>query len=157
MPETNPPVGAPDPNAPAPATTTGLTPNVAAGLACLLPLVGGIIFLALEKKDKFVRFWAMQSVFLGGILFGVTIVLGIASFIFGMIPLIGFVLVAVLLFAKFAFGVAWFVVYVIAIFKAFTGQEWEVPWLGPLARKQLAQMDASAMPPSETPPPPATP
>ena len=46
-----------------------MTPNVAAGLAALFPLIGGIIFLVLEKRSQFVRFWAMQSVVVGGGLF----------------------------------------------------------------------------------------
>src|SRR5260221_7946390 len=130
MPETPPPppVGIPDPNAPAPAAT-GLAPNVAAGLACLFPLVGRIVFLVLEKKDRFVRFWAMQSIFLGGLLFAVTIAVGVASFVFAFIPLIGAIVVPLLWLAKLVFGLARFVVYVIAIIKAFTSPEWGIPWL----------------------------
>ena len=40
---------------------TGLAPNIAATICAALPLVGGIIFLALEKKNAFVRFWAITS------------------------------------------------------------------------------------------------
>src|SRR5215210_4118924 len=38
-------------------TSTGLPSNVAAALACI-PLVGGLIFYILEKRDQFVRFYA---------------------------------------------------------------------------------------------------
>ena len=41
-------------------TSTGLPSNVAAALACF-PLVGGIIFYILEKRDGFVRFYAMDK------------------------------------------------------------------------------------------------
>ena len=44
------------------------------------------------------------------------------------------------------FGIVWFIVYVIAAVKAFSGQEWEIPWLGKLARKQLAQTDGPTAP-----------
>ena len=44
--------------------TTGLPSNVAAALACI-PLVGGLIFYLLEKRDAFVRFYAMQSILFG--------------------------------------------------------------------------------------------
>ena len=83
-----PPVGPPDPNAPA-AQTTGLTPNVAAGIACLFTIVGGIVFLVLEKKNQFVRFWAMQSVFLGGLALAVSIVTRVAGVGVNFIPWIG--------------------------------------------------------------------
>ena len=45
--------------------STGLPSNVAAALACI-PLVGGLIFYILEKRDQFVRFYAMQSIIFGG-------------------------------------------------------------------------------------------
>ncbi|MDQ6912969.1 MAG: hypothetical protein M3128_08865, partial [Verrucomicrobiota bacterium] len=58
-----------DPVTPGPAatksTTTDLPSNVAAALACI-PLIGGIIFYVLEKRDAFVRFYAMQSIIFGG-------------------------------------------------------------------------------------------
>src|SRR5215467_16407399 len=44
--------------------STGLPSNVAAAIACI-PLVGGIIFYILEKRDSFVRFYAMQSIIFG--------------------------------------------------------------------------------------------
>nr|MDQ2660134.1 hypothetical protein [Verrucomicrobiota bacterium] len=59
-----PPV-APAVNANATSSTTGLPSNVAAALACI-PLIGGIIFYVLEKRDAFVRFYAMQSIIFGG-------------------------------------------------------------------------------------------
>src|SRR6476660_1086193 len=54
--------------APAPevnASSTGLPSNLAAASACI-PLIGGIIFYVLEKRDGFVRFYAMQSIIFGG-------------------------------------------------------------------------------------------
>src|SRR5207249_6496035 len=44
--------------------STGLPSNIAAALACI-PLVGGLIFWFLEKRDNFVRFYAMQSIIFG--------------------------------------------------------------------------------------------
>ena len=49
-----------------PPNSTGLPSNVAAALACF-PLIGGIIFYLLEKRDSFVRFYAMQSIIFGAI------------------------------------------------------------------------------------------
>src|SRR6476646_6266694 len=69
-------------------TSTDLPSNVAAALACF-PLIGGIIFYLLEKRDGFVRFYAMQSIIFGAawLLFGIgwRIVYGILA----SIPAIG--------------------------------------------------------------------
>jgi uncharacterized membrane protein len=135
----SPPEGS-NPTAPTPATT-GLAPNVAAGLACLFTIVGGIVFLVLERKDKFVRFWAMQAVFLGGLILAVSVVVRIAHFIFDLIPWVGRLLLLVLELGNVIFTLAWFIVYVICVVKAFSKQEWEIPWLGQLARQQLEQTD----------------
>ena len=118
--------------------STGLAPNIAATICAALPLVGGIIFLVLEKKNAFVRFWAMQSVFFGGFCFGLSILLQIVTFILAHIPLLGWLLLLVLWIASLAFWLGSVVVWVITIIKAFSNVEWEIPYLGKLARKQLA-------------------
>ena len=141
------PVEEPEPSAPAP-VGTGLAPNIAAGIACLFSIVGGVVFLVLEKKDKFVRFWAMQSVFLGGLSLAVSIVVRIAHLVFEFIPWIGKVLIFVTGIANMLFGLASLIVYIICIVKAFSNQEWEIPWLGKLARKQLEQTDGPPAPPA---------
>src|SRR5947207_7023303 len=69
-------------------TTTGLPPNVAAALACF-PLIGGIIFYVLEKRDSFVRFYAMQSIIFGAAWCLFNIVSSIIHVIFASVPAIG--------------------------------------------------------------------
>ena len=128
--EATPPV----PNEP----STDLAPNIAATICAALPLVGGIVFLVLEKKDAFVRFWAMQSVFFGGFFMGVSILIKIAIFILAFIPILGWLVGLLLLAALFAFLAGCSIVWVISIIKAFSKVEWEIPYLGKLARKQLA-------------------
>ena len=70
--------------------TTDLPSNVAAALACF-PLIGGIIFYILEKRDGFVRFYAMQSIIFGAawLLFGIA--WRIVYSILAIIPAIGWV------------------------------------------------------------------
>ena len=142
-----PPAAAPEPTLPAP-VTSGIEPHIAAGLAAVFPLVGGVIFLVLEKKDKFVRFWAMQSVFFGGLAFAISIALRVVAFVFGFLPFIGKLMLFLLLIVYPIFGLAWFIVWVIGMVKAFSGKEWEIPWLGKLARQQLAKMDGETPPPA---------
>ena len=137
MPESEPPTPPPAPE------STGLPRHIAAGIACIFTLIGGIVFLILEKKDRFVRFYAMQSVFLGGLLLAVSILMRVMAFLFQFIPFLGKLLMLALWVLHVVFSVAWLVAYVVQIVKAFSNKEWEIPYLGPLARKQLGEAPPS--------------
>jgi uncharacterized membrane protein len=112
---------------------TGLTPNLAATLAAFFLLVGGIVFLILEKKNQYVRFYAMQSVFLGGVVVALSIGMSIVMILLSGIPLIGTVIWLAMVVVRLAVFVGW----VVLIVKAYSGKEWEIPYLGKLAREQL--------------------
>jgi uncharacterized membrane protein len=117
-------------------TSTGLPSNVAAAIACI-PLVGGIIFYILEKHDAFVRFYAMQSIIFGGAWFLFNIASMIVHLIFGSVPAIGpFLSLLWGLVAMFV-HIGFLVVWIVATVKAFTGIRWEIPYIGPMARKQM--------------------
>jgi uncharacterized membrane protein len=117
-------------------TSTGLEPNVAAGLSTLVTVITGIIFLLLEKRDAYVRFWAMQSVVFGIAWFAVTLVftvihailhaifwpLGLLWGLFSAVVYLGFV-----------------IVWIVMIIQAFSGKQWSIPYLGRIAREQLAK------------------
>jgi uncharacterized membrane protein len=122
--------------------TTGLPRNIAAGLASIFPLVGGVVFLVLERRDRFVRFYAVQSILLGAVAVMVWMSIELVNFIFSHIPLIGGFLGMVMGGANRVFSLAWFVVYVVVIVKAFMGKEWEIPYLGQVARRQTAERPA---------------
>ena len=135
-PVTTPPSTAPEPDATGRSTSTGLPSNVAAALACI-PLIGGIIFYILEKQDNFVRFYAMQSIIFGGAWFLVGIVLKIMMAVLLIIPVIGWFF-AILLGILWVLGwLAFLVIFLITVVKAFTGTRWEIPYIGPLAQKQM--------------------
>ena len=89
---------------------TGLPRNVAAGLASIFILVGGIVFLVLERKDRFVRFYAVQSILLGVVVLMVSVSVEVVEFIFTRIPLIAGLLTGALGLIKGGFSLAWFVV-----------------------------------------------
>lgn len=100
--------------------------NVMGAAAYLLGPLTGVIFLLLEKKDKFIRFHAMQSTILFGGLF-------VLNFALGFIPLLGWL-------AGLILSMASFVLWIVLMWKAFNGEEYEVPYIGKIAREQLAKL-----------------
>ena len=131
-----PPPPGPEP-APAPESpTTGLPSNVAAAIACI-PLIGGIVFYILEKRDGFVRFYAMQSIIFGGAWLLFNIASSILHAIFGAIPAIGGILVFFWAIIAALVQIAFLVVWIVATIKAFTNVRWDIPYVGPIARKQI--------------------
>jgi uncharacterized membrane protein len=102
-------------------TSTGLQENVAGLLCYVLGWISGIVFLLIEKENKFVRFHAMQSI----IVFGA---LTVASWILGLIPVIG-------PFIGWIIGVIGLILWIVLMIKAYQGTKYKVPWAGNLAEK----------------------
>ena len=117
-------------------STTGLPSNVAAAIACIA-LIGGIIFYVLEKRDSFVRFYAMQSIIFGAAWLLFNIVYAIVHVIFASVPAIGVFLSLLWGLVGMLIHLAFVVVWVIATIKAFTNVRWDIPYVGPMARKQF--------------------
>jgi len=118
------------------AQSTGLPSNIAAALACI-PLVGGLIFWFLEKHDNFVRFYAMQSIIFGAAWLLFNIVSKVVFGIFGSIPALGAVLVFLWAIIQALVDLGFLVIMVIAMIKAFSGSRWDIPYVGPMARKYV--------------------
>jgi uncharacterized membrane protein len=129
---------APGPGATPTSTSTGLPSNVAAALACI-PLIGGLIFYILEKHDQFVRFYAMQSIIFGGIWFLFCMVTRIIGWILWSIPVAGAFFGALWTFASALVQLGFLVIMIIAMIKAFSGVRWDIPLIGPMARKQTGE------------------
>jgi uncharacterized membrane protein len=140
MPDEEPTPPPPPPSAgpePGPqSTSTGLPSNVAAAIACI-PLIGGIIFYILEKQDSFVRFYAMQSIIFGGAWILCWIVYLVAHTILTSIPAIGLFFAIILGIAWALISVAFLVIWIVTMVKAFTNVRWEIPYIGPMARQQM--------------------
>jgi uncharacterized membrane protein len=136
VPTQPPPPPGPEAGPTAKSTSTGLPSNVAAAIACI-PLVGGVIFYVLEKQDSFVRFYAMQSIIFGIAWIVFAIVYSIAHLIFTNIPVIGVIFQIILGVIWALVWVAFLVLFIITIIKAFTGVRWDIPYIGPLARRQV--------------------
>ena len=110
--------------------------NIAAALACL-PLIGGIIFYVLEKRDQFVRFYAMQSIIFGGAWFVFVIIWNVLYGVLAGIPAIGWIFAFILWIVWAVFNIGAVVIWVIAMIKAFNGVRWDIPYIGPIARQQV--------------------
>ena len=133
-------------------TSTGLSPNTA-GLLCYVGIwISGIIFFVLEQKNRFVRFHAAQSI----VVFGTITVAGV---ILGLIPVVGDAFSTII-------GIVGFIVWIIMIVKASSGEWYKLPWAGDVAERMVASSgvtgEYSEPPPSEptaeseaTTPPPA--
>jgi len=105
-------------------SSTGLDRNLAAALAYLAGFITGIVFLIVEKNSRFVRFHAMQStVFFVAVL--------IASIVINSIPILGTFLYAFLLFP------AVLIVWLVLMFKAYSGEMFKLPVAGDFAEKQI--------------------
>jgi uncharacterized membrane protein len=143
MPDPTEPSPSPPPPPPIPASppatdpsSMDLPPNVAAAIACI-PLVGGIVFYILEKRNGFVRFYAMQSIIFGGAWLLFNIVSTVVHAVFSAIPAIGVMLVFLWAIIAALIHIAFIVFWIIATVKAFTGVRWEIPYIGPVARRQV--------------------
>lgn len=117
-------------------STTGLPSNVAAALACI-PLIGGIIFYILEKRDQFVRFYAMQSIIFGGAWIIFSIIWNILFAVLAHIPVLGWLFGLILWIIWAVWNIGAVVVWIIAMIKAFSGVRWDIPYIGPIARNQI--------------------
>jgi uncharacterized membrane protein len=116
-------------------SSTSLAPNVAGALAYVLGPITGIAFLVLEKRNRFVRFHAAQSIVVSVIMIAVSIVLSIFSAVLAVVPILGWI-VALLL--SLGLALICFALWLGLMFTAFSGKEWEVPVAGQFARRMIA-------------------
>ena len=113
-------------------TSTGLAPNVAGALAYVLGPITGVIFLVLEKENRFVRFHAAQAVTTGILIIVVSIALSLLATLLAFVPVLGW-LTALLL--SLLMGLGSLVLWLMLMWRAYNGEQWEVPFAGPLARR----------------------
>jgi uncharacterized membrane protein len=102
-------------------TSTGLDENVAGLLCYVLGWISGLVFFLIEKENKFVRFHALQSIIVFGVLF-------LAAFIISWIPFIGGLISGLI-------SVLALVLWIILMIKAYQGEKFKLPWAGDLAEK----------------------
>ena len=100
----------------------GLPVNTANALCYVLGWVSGLVFLLSEKKNSRVRFHAMQSLMFFA---GLTVV--------SFIPVIGWLL------SPFVMIIG-FILWLMSIYKAYSGEDFELPIVGKMAKNQLKKM-----------------
>ncbi len=81
----------------------------------------------------------MQSIVFGLAWFLFNIISAIVHAIFGAIPGIGGILVFFWAIIAAIVQIGFVVLWIIATVKAFTGARWDIPYVGPIARKQVGE------------------
>lgn len=107
-------------------SSTGLPEHIAGALCYFFPFIGGVVFLALEKRSRFVMFHALQSL----ITFGALMILHVLS---GFVPFLGALMSAILSLCSLA-------VWLIMIYQALSGKWYKLPWAGDIAESQLRHL-----------------
>ena len=115
---------APNTNIAAGETSTGLAPNVAGTLAYALGPISGVAFIVLEKENRFVRFHAAQSIVVFLAAFAASIVVTMAGTVLAFIPLLGWLVAAVL---SLTLSAATFGAWLFLMWKAWQGESWRAP------------------------------
>jgi uncharacterized membrane protein len=113
---------------------SGLEANVAAMLAYVFSLLGGIIFYVIEKDNKFVRFAAMQSILLSVTFIAFNFVVTILT---TMLAFTTFGLGILFLNLSWILWLAYMVLSIMLAVKAYQNQEWELPVVGKIARNAV--------------------
>lgn len=99
-------------------TTTGLPRNTAAALSYVMGPFSGVAFLLLER-DPFIRFHAAQSIVVVG---GLTVLWIVLPFTIVLLPLTPLVFIGL------------FILWLMLIYRAWMGDEWEVPFFSKYAK-----------------------
>ncbi len=105
--------------------STGLSQSASVLLAYLFGWLGGVVFLLIEKENRFVRFHAAQATVMG---LSCTVVCGILSAL-GAIPILGFIFTL----ASVLIGLAVFIATVLLIIQSYHGHTIKLPVIGDLA------------------------
>lgn len=115
----------------------GLTMNLAAALSYALGLITGVLFLVLEpyKNNRLVRFHAMQSIIFSAACIVFAIVWSILVGI--LVSIAGFWVLTVDVPLRLLVGLGIFVFWLYLMFQAYSNREYQIPFIGPIAAKQV--------------------
>lgn len=121
------------------AGTSGLAPNVAAALSYVLGLVTGLIFVLIERENRYVRFHAFQSILYSVAWLILVIAWNILAVIIGMAsPALGLIFGLIGILVWLVLGLGAFVLWIVLIVKAYQGQTFKLPVIGDMAERYAA-------------------
>lgn len=122
-------------SAPSGLSLPGIASNVAGLLCYLLWPVASIFFLLFGpyNRDRFVRFHAYQSLFLGLAAIAVAFALGIMTSILGLIPVIGWIMDSL---AWAVYGAGLLILAIFLMYKAYNGERYQVAVIGDWAAQR---------------------
>lgn len=103
-------------------SSTGIDPKTAGLLCYLLGFITGIIFLILEKRSRFVKFHAIQSI-------AVSVVILVINMLLGWIPFLG----AIISFILWPVSV---ILWIALMMLALQGKAYKLPVVGDWAEQQ---------------------
>jgi len=116
-------------------SSTGMQPNTA-GLLCYVAWwITGIIFVVIEKKSRFVKFHAWQSIMALGILNVVLFIL--SPWIWILLGSHGLWIFMNVLFILAL--ILTIVLWIVMMVQAGTGKMWKIPWIGNWAERQASK------------------
>lgn len=119
---------------PGPAAAAGMTDNVAGALCYLVGFITGVVFLILEPYSKrpFVRYHAFQSIFFSVGWIFLSIALRVVFLILGAVMNMWLLFLPL----RMIIWLAGFVLWLFCMYKAYNGEWFQLPIVGPLAAKQ---------------------
>ena len=110
-------------------SSTTLAPRLAGFLCYLGVWISGIVFLVIEKKNRWVRFHAAQSIVTFGTLW-------IAGMVLGNLPYVKYV------FSP-AITILGIILWIVLMVKAYNGERYKLPWAGDIAEMILSSSGTS--------------
>lgn len=111
-------------------TSTGLEENIAGLLCYLVIFITGIVFLLIEKENKFVRFHAMQST--------VTFLsLTVLAWIIGFIATVFWILGPLFSLIEMIIWLLGLILWLVGMIKAYQGELYKFPIFGDIAESML--------------------
>ncbi|MBN2187533.1 MAG: zinc-ribbon domain-containing protein [Dehalococcoidia bacterium] len=122
-------------NNPGERSSTGMSANVAGLLCYVAHWITGIVFVLIEKKSKFVKFHAWQSIMTFGVLFVAWLIL---SALIGAIGVMTFS-PGLIIFAGVMHVILWVIMiglWIALMILAYMGKMWKVPLAGNWAEKR---------------------
>jgi len=146
------PAGGPPSGAPGGKTSLGLDSNVGAMLCyigniiCCAGVILSVIFLVTEKENRFVKFHAVQNLFLLAASFVIGMIIAVLGIVlrvvFGMADL-GFFAWLIIIGLRFLILFVFLVIWLIVGIKAYGGQWYKLPFIGDLAWNMVGKQDAA--------------